>query len=168
MLPLIGFPLKRFKWKPNLKTSVKLTKKAEYCVRAMLDMAMQGEGQLVLVKDIARRQEISERFLEHVMTTLKNAGLVTSSRGARGGFALARKPSEIKLLDILRVSIGDLCWSNCVHDPASCSRSATCVARDIWTEFGQVIENMAGALSLAQIVERQHAKLFNDGYMYQI
>lgn len=168
MLPLIGFPLKRFKWKPNLKTSVKLTKKAEYCVRAMLDMAMQGEGQLVLVKDIARRQEISERFLEHVMTTLKNAGLVTSSRGARGGFALARKPSDIKLLDILRVSLGDLCWSNCVHDPASCSRAATCAARDIWTEFGQVIESMAGALSLAQIVERQQAKLFNDGYMYEI
>lgn len=147
---------------------MKITKKAEYCVRAMLDMAMQGDGQLILVKDIARRQEISERFLEQVMTALRNAGLVRSSRGARGGFALARNPEDISLLDILRISMGKLCWSNCVHDPASCPRSATCAARDIWGEFGQVIESMAGALSLAQLVERQHVKLSVHQNSYEI
>lgn len=148
---------------------MKLSKKGEYCVRAMMDLAMQDDAsQMVFVKDIARRQEISERFLEHVLSALKSCGLVKSARGAHGGFALALHPSKITLLDILRVSQGDLCWTRCAQDPSTCSRSPTCAVHDIWTEFGRVVEGMASAISLAEIVQRQRAKLATGQDFYEI
>jgi Rrf2 family cysteine metabolism transcriptional repressor len=77
---------------------MKLSTKGRYAMRAMLDLAQHhGEG-LILLKDVARRQDISERYLEHLFLTLKAAGLVNSVRGARGGFMLSLPPADIKLL----------------------------------------------------------------------
>ena len=87
---------------------MKLSTKGRYGMRAMLDLAQHYEDGLVLVKDVARRQEVSERYLEHLFLSLKTAGLVKSVRGARGGFALAKAPDKIKLMDIINVSEGPL------------------------------------------------------------
>ena len=87
---------------------MKLSTKGRYGMRAMLDLAQHYDDGLVLVKDVARRQEVSERYLEHLFLSLKTAGLVKSVRGARGGFALAKAPDKIKLMDIINVSEGPL------------------------------------------------------------
>lgn len=147
---------------------MKLSKKGDYCIRAMLDLALQGEGQLVLLKDIARRQLVSERFLEQVMTTLKNAGFVKSNRGARGGFYLARNPADITLLDILRAAIGDICLVDCVRNPEECSRAATCSAREVWDELGGILYRILGALTLEEIANRQRAKTARPALNYEI
>ena len=147
---------------------MKLTTKGRYAVRAMLDLAMQENASLVLLKDIAERQEIPQRYLEQVMVALKTSGLVNSVRGACGGYALARQPADINLIDILRVSIGDICLVDCAKDPAVCSRSATCAARDIWVEVGAAIDGLLGAISLQDLVERQRNKSSNGSDMYFI
>ena len=82
---------------------MKISTKGRYGMAAMLDLALHyGEGP-ILVKDIAERRGISERYLEHLLISLKVAGMVRSTRGTRGGFTLARPPSQIRLSDIIQV-----------------------------------------------------------------
>ena len=85
-------------------------------MRAMLDIAQHYHEGLVLVKDVAARQQISERYLEQLCLTLKTAGLVKSTRGSRGGFTLTRSPDKIKLIDIIRVCEGPLALVDCIND----------------------------------------------------
>ncbi len=128
-------------------------------MRAMLDLAQNNKDGLVLVKDIARRQKISERYLERLFLSLKTAGLVKSVRGAHGGFTLAKTPREIKLLDIIRVSEGPLALVDCVVDAGACPRSSTCATRDVWTELQSAMDKVLGSITLDDLIVRQQAKL---------
>jgi len=146
---------------------MKLSTKGRYAIRAMLDLAQHyGEG-LVLLKDIARRQEISERYLEHLFLALKAAGLVSSVRGARGGFALTHPPADVKLIDIVRICEGQISIVECVTDPEYCTRSQRCATRDIWREVKEAVEGILDSLTLQDLVERQGRKeqLANNMYV---
>jgi Rrf2 family protein len=125
----------------------------------MLDLAQHYDKGLVMVKDVAKRQGVSERYLEHLFLSLKKAGLVNSIRGARGGFILSRPPVKITLNDIVRVSEGSLALVHCAADADSCPRSSTCATRDIWLELQSVLENKLGSLTLQDLVERQQVKI---------
>ena len=114
---------------------MKLSTKGRYGMRAMLDLAQHYDDGLVLEKDVARRQEVSERYLEHLFLSLKTTGLVKSVRGARGGFALAKAPDKIKLMDIISVCEGPLALVDCVVDASVCPRSSLCATRDLWREL---------------------------------
>ena len=90
---------------------MRLSTKGRYGTRLMLDLALHyGEG-LVFLKDIAKREEISVGYLEHLIPPLKSAGLIKSSRGAHGGYSLAKEPSEINLREIVQVFERFHCWS---------------------------------------------------------
>ena len=146
---------------------MKLSTKGRYAVRAMLDLAQHYEDGLVLVKDIARRQGISERYLEHLFISLKKDGLVKSVRGAHGGFTLGRAPNEIKLIDIIRVCEGPLALVGCVVDAGVCPRSSQCVTRDIWSELQAAMSDVLGSKTLQDLIERQQSKeqLSADAYI---
>jgi Rrf2 family cysteine metabolism transcriptional repressor len=147
---------------------MKLSTKGRYAVRAMLDLAQHyGEG-LVLIKDIAQRQEVSERYLEHLFLTLKAAGLVNSVRGARGGFQLTRPPSEVRLIDIVRACEGQLSVVECVSNPKSCRRSTRCATRDIWVELQTAMDGVLESTTLQDLVERQRRKEQVNNAMYNI
>jgi Rrf2 family protein len=147
---------------------MKLSTKGRYAMRAMLDLAQHyGEGP-VLLKDVAGRQEVSERYLEHLFLTLKASGLVISTRGARGGFTLARPPSSIKLSEIMQVSEGQLTVVECVIDASTCPRSARCAARDLWSEVKGAVDSVLGSLTLQALVERQARKEQVAVSMYNI
>lgn len=134
---------------------MKLSTKGRYATRAMLDLALHvGEGP-ILVRDIARRQEISERYLEQILTPLRVAGLVRVVRGARGGFTLARPPSEIRLSDIIQVMEGSTAPVECVDDPGVCSRSDSCTTRGVWAEVKTAIDKLLESTTLQDLVERQ-------------
>ena len=127
---------------------MKLSTKGRYGTRAMLDLALHyGQGP-ILLKDIARRQEISERYLEHVVIPLRAAGLVTSARGAHGGFALAKPPSELRLSYIIQVVEGSIAPVDCVDDPRLCSRADFCVARDVWAELEKAMSGVLESTTL--------------------
>src|SRR5512137_238019 len=137
---------------------MKLSTKGRYGVRLMLDLALHnGEGP-VLLKDIAKRQGISEKYLWNLINPLKAVGLVHSIRGAHGGYKLAKKPSEISLKDIMRVLEGSLCLVDCVETPSACERSPSCISRDVWCEASQNFLKTLEAMTLEKMVERHRGR----------
>jgi len=139
---------------PVSREKMKLSTRGRYGVRIMLELALHfGEGP-VLLKDIAERQNISEKYLWHLINPLKTMGLIKSIRGAHGGYVLAKNPAEINLRQILRILEGSLCLVDCVDDPAACDRSESCITRDIWSETSENISQTLESVTLEKMVER--------------
>ena len=134
---------------------MKLSTKGRYGVRLMFDLAVHyGQGAVVL-KDVAARQDISEKYLWHLVNPLKNAGLIHSTRGAHGGYTLARPPAEITLKDILTILEGPMCLVECTEAPSLCERSNGCIAREVWAEVTSKMLEALDAFSLESMVEKQ-------------
>jgi Rrf2 family protein len=137
---------------------IKLSTKGRYGTRLMIDLALHyGEGP-VLLKDIAERQDISEKYLWQLIPPLKNAGLINSFRGAHGGYMLAKSPAEMTLKDIVTTLEGSLCLVECVDYPSLCKRAETCVARDVWQEVSQNILEVLESFTLEKLAEKQKTK----------
>jgi len=147
---------------------MRLSTKARYGARAMLDLAIRsGEGP-VLVREIARRQGFSARYLEQLLLPLKAAGLVRATRGARGGFSLARSPSEIKLSEIIQIMEGSMAPVECVDNAGVCSRADLCITREVWGEMKKAMEGVLESTTLQDLVERQKRKEQSAESMYSI
>lgn len=148
---------------------MRLSTRGRYGARAILDLAINyGKGP-ILLKDIARRQEISEKYLEHLIAPLRAAGLVKSIRGARGGYSLAKPPSEIRLSQVIQVLEGSMSLVDCVDDIDLCNRARFCVTRDVWRDVGRAINGVLEQMTLEEMVERQRRKKKLPGVvMYQI
>lgn len=137
---------------------MKLSTRGRYGLRALLDLSFHhGEG-LTPLKDIARRQEISLSYLERLTAPLIAAGLVRSTRGARGGVMLARPPSQIKISEVIRALEGSIAPVECVSNPAQCQRSALCASRDVWSELMEAIVQVLDSTTLQDLVDRQRQK----------
>ena len=147
---------------------MKLSTRGRYGLRALLDLAVhQGEG-MVLLKDIARRQEVSLPYLEHLITPLIAGGLVKSTRGARGGVLLRKPPAEVKLTEVVQLLEGSIAPVDCVNDPRVCSRSASCVTRDIWMQIKDAMIQVLDSTTLQDLVERHRQKEQTETGMYHI
>jgi Rrf2 family cysteine metabolism transcriptional repressor len=147
---------------------MKLSTRARYGTRALLDIALHGKNGPVLLKDVARRQEISTMYLEHLITPLIAAGIVRSTRGARGGVWLAKPPEEIKLSEIIKLLEGSIGPVECVDNPKYCSRSVSCVTRDVWTELKDAMTKVLESTTLKDLVDRQEEKERPEEAMYYI
>lgn len=146
---------------------MKLSTKGRYGTRAMVDIALYyGQGP-ILLKDIAKRQNISEKYLEHIITSLKIAGLVKSIRGAHGGYILAKDPVQIRLSQIIKALEGSIAPVECVDDPDLCSRAKTCVTRDVWIKIKKSMDEILKSISLKELVERQKKRQRNS-FTYNI
>lgn len=145
-----------------------ISTRGRYAARAMLDLALHRDDGKVLLKDIAARQEVSARYLEQVMIRLKAAGLVTSARGAQGGFALARPPKDIKLSDVIRAVEGSIAPVQCVDAPTECSRATSCVTRDVWVEMERAATAILESVTVQDLVERHREKQKPEALMYHI
>jgi Rrf2 family protein len=116
-----------------------------------------GQGP-VYMKDIARSQEISEKYLSQILITLKSAGLVDGFRGVHGGYILTRPPSEISIREIVQVLEGGLSLIECVQNPGSCHRQPDCVSQDVWQKLGEAISKTLDAITLDDLVKKQMEK----------
>ncbi len=134
---------------------MKLSTKGRYGVRLMLDLALHSTEKPVSLKDIAKRQGISEKYLWHLIPPLKNAGLIKSTRGARGGYRIAKKLSGISAGDILSVLEGPMCLVDCEKDASVCGRSDSCVAREMWHVVTENMMKTLAGFTLEKMVERQ-------------
>lgn len=126
-------------------------------MRFMIDVALHQDGGPVSLKDVAARQELSEKYLWQVLAPLKAAGLVSSVRGAGGGYVLARPAREITLRDIVGTLEGEDLVMGCAGDPGACGRSGECVARDVWRDLAARIAEWLEAITLEELVEKQKA-----------
>ena len=124
----------------------------------MLDLALHNTNGPVSLVDIAARQEISRKYLDTIIMTLKTAGLIRSVRGAGGGYALVKPAAEIDINTVVHLLEGSLSLVDCVEDPGLCHRAETCVTRDLWTEICQAIEEALSGITLQDLVERQQRK----------
>ena len=137
---------------------MKLSTKGRYGVRLMLDLALHyGEGP-ILLKDIAERQGISEKYLWQLTDSLKIAGLINTTRGSHGGYSLAKPPLEINLNDIVSILEGKFCIVECVNNPEICERTKTCATRDVWSEVSEKISKTLETITLQDMIEKQASK----------
>ncbi len=147
---------------------MRLSTRGRYGTRAMLDVALHGAEGPVRVKDIAKRQEVSKKYLEHLISRLETAGLLTSIRGASGGMTLARPASEIKLSEILQALEGPIDLVECVDNPEWCPRSASCATRDIWMQIGRLTSDFLESKTLEDLCRQQREKEQTAPGMYHI
>lgn len=133
-----------------------------------MDIALNSDGGPVLLKDIARRQDISAQYLEHLVAPLIRAGILRSIRGAKGGIALAKPPEEIRLSRVIEVLEGSVAPVECVDNAALCARSAQCVTRDVWGEIKAAIMGVLESLTLKDLMDRQRAKVPSKSETYSI
>jgi len=148
--------------------TMKLSTRGRYGTRALLELALHQQEGPVLLRDIAQRQQISQRYLEHLITPLVAGGIVRSARGAKGGVLLARAPNEIKLSEVIQLLEGSIAPVECVNNPEICTRSKLCVTRDIWSELKKAISGVLESTTLQDLVERQKRKEQPEEVMYYI
>jgi Rrf2 family cysteine metabolism transcriptional repressor len=137
---------------------MRLSTRGRYGLRALLDLALHQDEGRVLLKDIARRQEFSLPYLEHLIAPLVTRGLVGSTRGARGGVLLLKPPAEVRVSEVVQLLEGSIGPVDCVNNPALCHRSAFCVTRDIWVEMKEAMSHILNSMTLQDLVERQERK----------
>lgn len=144
---------------------MKLSTRTRYGVRAILELAgSQGEGP-TQIKTIAQRQDISIKYLEQLMAILKSAGFVRSIRGAKGGYILAKKANQIKLIDVFDALEGPITTVECLENKNYCARVADCLTRQLWEEVRQAIVKVLQSVTLQDLVDRAKNK---NALNYQI
>ncbi len=137
---------------------MRLSTKVRYGTRAMLDLACcYGDGP-ILLKDIAKRQEISLKYLDRIFSSLKTARLVKSLRGAKGGYILNHPPAKINIKQIVEALEGPLELVECVSNKNFCHRVNSCVMHDIWYELGKAMEIILKTTTLEDLVIRDRNK----------
>lgn len=134
---------------------MKLSTRARYGLRALIDLGLYSEKETVSIQSIAGRQNISVSYLEQLMALLKKAGLVTSSRGAWGGYRLGRPAEEISVGDILRVLEGGLEAAACPGNESegSCEGADLCVAKYVWKRINDSITQAVDTMMLSELIE---------------
>lgn len=139
---------------------MRISTKGRYGLRAVIDLALYSEIEPVSISSIALRQDISEGYLEQIMTLLKKAGLIKSIRGAGGGYVLAKEIDEISVGDILRALEGNLEPVECsaYRQEDGCQAADKCVTKYVWLRINESINRTVDEISLRQLVEESRSK----------
>ena len=138
---------------------MRLSKRGEYGLRAMIDLASWDHGSAVVqIKDIAEREQMPSKFLEQILLTLKNAGLVHSKMGVGGGYYLAKPADQISLGQIIRILDGPLapvrCVSQMAYESCGCPDEQTCGLRLVMSDVRNAIVDILDGTTLADVVQR--------------
>lgn len=147
---------------------MKLSTRGQYATRALLDLAQHAGDELVQIHDIARRQQIPQRYLENLIKPLIVAGIMTSTRGPKGGVSLARPAADIRLDEVIHLLEGSVAPVECINNPALCDRAPFCATRDIWDDVKKAIDGVLSSVTLSDLVQRQMAKNRQAEEMYHI
>lgn len=141
---------------------MKISTKGRYALRMLLDMAIHNTGEPVRIKDIAARQEISDKYLEQIVSILNKAGYVRSIRGPQGGYKLAKAPEQCTVGMILRLTEGSLAPVACLEDDVNeCERQDNCVTLILWKKLDDAINSVIDTITLADLVQWYHDKIDN-------
>lgn len=144
---------------------MKLSTRTRYGIRAILELAENDSGKPLQLRVIAKRQELSLKYLEQLMATLKLSGFVRGIRGAKGGYILAKAANEIKLSEVFTCLEGPVITSECVENEEYCMRASDCVARDVWKQIQDAVKGILESITLQDLVDRARNKKTFD---YQI
>ena len=143
---------------------MKISTKGRYAMRMMIDLGQHRADGYVALKDIAKRQNISKKYLEQIVPLLNKAELLRTNRGYQGGYALSKEPEKYTVGEILRVTEGSLAPVSCLqYEENDCSRRAECATLPIWEGLYKTITDYLDGITLADIIDK-----LNDGGDYCI
>jgi Rrf2 family protein len=134
---------------------VKLNAKTRYGIRAMLEIAMNNSQTGVFQKDIAERQEISLKYLDHIIHALKTAMLVRNVKGKKSGYILCKSPEKISLYDIYQAFEPAICVVDCLSDNEICDRSGKCSSQGVYGNLNQLIINYLQGITLQDLINKE-------------
>lgn len=137
---------------------MKISTKGRYALRVMLDIAMHDNGKYIPVKDIAKRQNLTVKYLEQIISLLNKAGYLQSLRGNTGGYRLAKNLDEYVVGDILRVTEGDLAPIACLKCSDFCQREDICNTIYFWRGLDEVINQYVNSYTLKDLLEQAENK----------
>jgi Rrf2 family protein len=139
--------------------AMRLSRRSEYGLRALTDLVRSGPGVTVPLATLARRNNLPPKFLEQIMATLKRGGIVGTTLGARGGYAMASDPSAISIGRVIRLLDGALAPLTCVslrfYGPCSCPEEGTCALRDLMLDVRDATLAILDEQSLADLAARE-------------
>jgi len=144
---------------------MKISTRTRYGIRAVLELAENYQKGPLQLRIIAKRQDISVKYLEQIMAMLKSGDFIRSIRGPRGGYMLAKAPNQIKLSDVFDCLEGAVTTVECVKDDNYCARSVDCMAKQLWIQMQQAIGSVLQSTTLQDLVDRPKDKHSLD---YQI
>lgn len=131
-----------------------ISTKGRYALRVMIDLAEHKDAERIPLKEIAERQDISQKYIEAIMTLLSKKGFVDAAHGKGGGYKLNRKPEEYKIGEILRLTEGSLSPVACLEAGAEdCPRKANCRTLPLWTKLDELVEGYLDSVSLADLMK---------------
>jgi Rrf2 family transcriptional regulator, cysteine metabolism repressor len=150
----------------KLGDSMKLSTRSRYGIRALLELAIEYKQGPLQIKTIAEREKISNKYLEQLVSILKTAGLVTSIRGPKGGYVLAKPPEEVKLNDVFAVLEGPLTTFDCLIDKSYCTRCGDCLTKNIFLKMQEAINGVLGGVTLKDMADdaRKHKESKTQAY----
>jgi len=147
---------------------LKLSTRARYGTRALIELALHKEDSPLTLREIADKQKISLSYLEHLISPLIARGFIRSVTGHRGGIYLNQAPDKIKLSDVVQALEGGVAAVDCVNDPGVCDQSKLCATRDVWSELTNVMIEFLDSITLQNLVERYLEKRWSGLETYNI
>lgn len=133
---------------------MQISTKGRYALRLMLDLAVHNTGEPIKIKDIASRQDVSEKYLEQIIISLKKAGFVNSIRGNHGGYMLAKAPADYTVGMILRLMEGPMEPVACLNDDMpACGRNQSCATQRLWRQLDDAIKGVIDRVTLQDMLE---------------
>lgn len=146
---------------------MKISTKGRYALRLMMELAINKENKAISIKEISTKQNISDKYLEQIISVLTKAGYVRSVRGPQGGYSLKRRPEEYTVGAILRLTEGSMAPVACVEEDAEyCEREKYCATVELWRRINQAVNEVIDHTTLADLVKIQQEKNDNtDDYV---
>jgi Rrf2 family protein len=136
---------------------MKINTKTRYGLRTMMEIAMQGDGRGVFQKEISERQEISFKYLDQIIASMKASGLIANSGGRMSGYILSREPEKISVYDIYKAFEHDLMIVDCLHGESHCRREPSCATKEFWKELNDLNVNYLKSTNLKDLARKQQA-----------
>ena len=149
---------------------MKLSTKARYGMRAMVDLALHYKKGPILLKDIAERQEVSMKYLDHIISTLRVNGLIENAKMRHSGYVVSRPPCQIKAYEIIKAVEGSLAPVDCVDDPKICHRADFCATINLWKKLKESMRDVLEGVTLEDLAKEQREIIEQEtkGEMYYI
>ena len=136
---------------------MKFNTKTRYGLRTMIELAMNGNDSGVYQKEISERQEISFKYLDQIIASLKASGLIVNSEGRMSGYILSKDPEEINVYDVYKAFQHELMIIDCLKGEGNCSREGKCATREFWGGLNDLIVDYLESTNLKDLAQKQEA-----------
>jgi len=142
---------------------MKISTKGRYALRMVVDLAKHQNEGFITLKDIAKRQEISKKYLEQIVVLLNPSKILQANRGFQGGYKLAVNPKEITVASILKITENSINPVACLdNNPNKCERCNECPTLPVWEGLSEVINNYLENITIQDIIDKQNERFANN------